>query len=336
MPASECEVDVKSQKPKGYGFLAKGNPYKTGICRRLTHASGRKLYVVKGGNKIVGLRAPHDIISKVHQQDKETKATRRAAVERRDGATEATFKEAILKDFPKIPEDSLRTILQHTLKKRSGRVGRTGTRDMTSKVRLAVTAHIRHKYTDYDTLLKRNQKRMQHPQARQLVHPEIVRILRDWRGGKATRPPKSKQTAPTTHNKKQDTPQRAQSAEKKNPSTTKTASHRPNGKSSVSSGSERQEARRLPSVQPAPGRRLRVQTRSMRALGEQNRSFEQLDVSPNDKDNPIVLDSSASEESEAPDNCSDFDSLDGFIVQDGFDDSDDDDTDLELRLEDYE
>ncbi|KAK1251696.1 hypothetical protein MKX07_007175 [Trichoderma sp. CBMAI-0711] len=166
--------------PKGYGFLKKGNPFMTALCRRKTHEARKTLYVVSSRGQQQGLRAPKWIIHQVFAEEKASRERRRGAVKRRDAATQDAFEAAILKGFPRIPKKDLTTVLKRTLRKRSGRVGRTATLDLDKKAYLAVQAHVRHCHTDYDRLTKESRDR---DAARRAIRDKVSNLLVEW-GGK--------------------------------------------------------------------------------------------------------------------------------------------------------
>lgn len=80
--------------------------------------------------------------------------------------------------FPKIPDDDLRQVVDHAWKQNSNRVGTNKTMSLPDKVQLAVIARIRHKYTDYDILLKS----FDWATARKTIEPYCVQKLMEWRG----------------------------------------------------------------------------------------------------------------------------------------------------------
>lgn len=174
----EITISVTDPWPKGYAFLRKGDRYKTLHCRKMTHASGRALYVVMSPTKTqLGLRAPSSIIQKVAAQAKATSSTRRAAVQKRDAATILQAEKMLLAQYPRIPEADKSLVLKHSFKKNSGRVGRTGTLKWDKKVQLAVSAHIRHRHTKYDDLLKNGVER---EEARKMIRDEALKLSRKW------------------------------------------------------------------------------------------------------------------------------------------------------------
>ncbi|KAL7938762.1 hypothetical protein V8C35DRAFT_289117 [Trichoderma chlorosporum] len=180
----EPTVSPETPMPKGYGLLKKGNTFMTALCRKKTHAAGKTLYVVTKSGKPEGLRAPIWILQQVRSEEKATREKRRGAVQRRDAATEDTFEKAIQRLFSKIPKQDLATILKRTLRKRSGRVGRTGKLDLDKKAYLAVQAHARHCHTDYDKILARESQ--DRDAARRAIRDEVSRLLIEWGGDPAT------------------------------------------------------------------------------------------------------------------------------------------------------
>lgn len=163
--------------PKAYGFLPKGNRYKTLHCRKLTHKAARPLYIVLENKKQIGLRAPLAILDKVHKQAKQTLSTRRAATNKRDATDIAKASAEVEKQFPQMPQDERETVLKHGFKKHSGRVGRTNSIPLSRKVLLAVIAHVRHRHTAYDALLDQGIDR---EDARKSTRKDIERLLQKW------------------------------------------------------------------------------------------------------------------------------------------------------------
>ncbi|KAH6639055.1 hypothetical protein C7974DRAFT_125604 [Boeremia exigua] len=178
MPTNEVTVCSSATMPKGYGFLAKGIPYKTLHCRKLTRDADKILYVVVDAKKRqLGLRVPKFILRQVHQQANETLSSRRAAVKKRDTSFIQAVASEVGDRFPKIPEEEKAALLKHAFKKHSRRVGRAGTVPLPRKVLLAIIAHVRHRHTKYDTLLAQG---MERTTARKIVNRKIESVMRDW------------------------------------------------------------------------------------------------------------------------------------------------------------
>ncbi|KAF1839482.1 hypothetical protein BDW02DRAFT_486979 [Decorospora gaudefroyi] len=84
---------------------------------------------------------------------------------------------AVREMFPKIPEADLQAIVTHAFQKGTRRVGNAKELSLPRRVQLAVVAHIRHTYTDYDKLLKTGGW----AEARAKVeHVSLAKIL-EWR-----------------------------------------------------------------------------------------------------------------------------------------------------------
>ncbi|KAF1918742.1 hypothetical protein BDU57DRAFT_443251 [Ampelomyces quisqualis] len=173
----EITVSPDTPMPKGYAFVPKGTAYKTLHCRKLTQEAGESLYVVVDKKKTLGLRAPQAIVSAVHSKAKDTLATRRAAVQKRDDADISKATTELQKQFPAIPGADKGLVLKHGFKKHSGRVGRTGSLPLHKKVMLAVIAHIRHMHSNYDALLRAGQPR---EAARKATWKTIEGVMREW------------------------------------------------------------------------------------------------------------------------------------------------------------
>lgn len=118
------------------------------------------------------------------EADSETRARRRereaARREKLDDKYIAEFAQAIRNDFPGIPKGVEIKIAEHACLKHSGRVGRSAAAKSfePDAIFLAVRAHIRHAYTDYDELLFKHDDRHL---ARAKVKDRVEEILDGWR-----------------------------------------------------------------------------------------------------------------------------------------------------------
>jgi hypothetical protein len=81
--------------------------------------------------------------------------------------------------FPHCPKGRELEIAEHACRKYSGRVGRSASAKAFDEkaIRLAVIAHIRHRETDYDSLLTRGFDRAD---ARGMLKGKIDEILQKW------------------------------------------------------------------------------------------------------------------------------------------------------------
>jgi hypothetical protein len=110
---------------------------------------------------------------------KETEKSRASATKARDTKFLDQGRELLQQQFPLMPEDVLDVILEHAFQKGSGRVGRTGTLTDSHKAQLAVEAHVRHKYTPYESMLENGVSRYL---ARRKVLSTVQTIRKAWEG----------------------------------------------------------------------------------------------------------------------------------------------------------
>ncbi len=90
------------------------------------------------------------------------------------------FARRVREHFPKCPEGREKVIAEHACLKYSGRVGRSaGAKSFELEmVRLAVMAHVRHRETNYDSLLGKGWYR---GEARAQVKDRVEAVLESWR-----------------------------------------------------------------------------------------------------------------------------------------------------------
>ncbi|KAF1362815.1 hypothetical protein EJ07DRAFT_106507 [Lizonia empirigonia] len=84
---------------------------------------------------------------------------------------------AVREMFPKIPEADLSSIVNHAFEEGTNRVGNAKELSLARRVQLAVVAHIRHTYTEYDKMLKTGSWM----EARQKVEHVSLAKLKEWR-----------------------------------------------------------------------------------------------------------------------------------------------------------
>lgn len=92
--------------------------------------------------------------------------------------TDDQVRAAIRELFPNIPQEDVKEILGHAWEEGTRRVGNCTELSLARRAQLAVIARIRHKYTDYDHLLKTFDWRI----ARDMVQPYCVAKLMQWIG----------------------------------------------------------------------------------------------------------------------------------------------------------
>lgn len=134
----------------------------------------------------LGLRCPVEVYEVVLRDAASSAVGRRAAVEAKDSRDIEKARDAILRLFPHIPLASCQAVLDHGFQKRSGRVGRSTGLDDDEKVTLAIVAHVRHRMTPYDTLLRELDRDgvgegNRRETARAMIRGRLDDILNQWR-----------------------------------------------------------------------------------------------------------------------------------------------------------
>ena len=166
----------------------------TAVTRRATKYSS--LYVVVMKKSAVRKRSERQGILVEAEANRHAEAESAADAEKRgqqqkkaakrrekeDRAYIAAFAKAIALQFPGCPEEDAQEIAFHACQKYSSRVGRSAAAKQfdPTAIRLAVIAHIRHKYTKYDKLLARYDDRQE---ARSEVRGQIEDVLYQWERG---------------------------------------------------------------------------------------------------------------------------------------------------------
>jgi hypothetical protein len=187
--------------PTGWVFVPAGNAFRTrGVKQRGPHwvlLKRRKRYT-----ETLGILCPGKILDEVEEREGETRAAREKARERAENQRQRDeeryrqgFEEASLRylDFAPRYTSVARTIAHetaaHATVKRSGRVGRTSLLPLDEKVRLAVRAHLRHRYTSYEKEMGRRGFALDHEVARPIrwdAERAVDEFLRSRRRAQST------------------------------------------------------------------------------------------------------------------------------------------------------
>lgn len=134
-----------------------------------------------------GLLVERDALERAEQEclaDADARARRRdrEAVRRNelDQQYVESFAKRICKIFPRCPQGAEVVIAEHACQKYSGRVGRSAAAKRLDEeaIELAVIAHIRHTYTQYDELLMKGFPRWE---AREQVREAIAQQMAEWK-----------------------------------------------------------------------------------------------------------------------------------------------------------
>ena len=141
------------------------------------------------------MHCPKEVVEEVSANAAATALSRKQNVLMKDQRDQANARSAILRLFPRIPLQDVDIVLGHGFAKGTGRVGRTGTLSMDEKVTMAVTAHVRHTHTSYDSILsgqglRKGTKSGRRQEARAQIRHGQNAVLKSWRGSKAREAPK--------------------------------------------------------------------------------------------------------------------------------------------------
>jgi hypothetical protein len=161
------------------------------LTRRARRASRLSAVVIRfsrsrGRYERQGILVEQEALERAEREclaDAEARARRRgrdaALREAGDVELQARIASEIRRRFPGCPGERAETIARHTGARGSGRVGRSAAgRALDSQaIALAVAASVRHLDTRYDELLMSGVGRAE---ARELVRPDIERILASW------------------------------------------------------------------------------------------------------------------------------------------------------------
>jgi hypothetical protein len=171
-------------------FLPRGDAALTRRARKYSRLSAVvvRFSKARGRYERQGILVEPEAIEKAEQEclsdedqriaRREREATRRAA---QDEKLVAEMTESIRRLYPKCPAEEAEKIARHTAVRGSGRVGRSAAgRNLEERaLELAVAAWIRHRRTDYDTLLGSGHERFD---ARELVRHKVQEIIYLWKG----------------------------------------------------------------------------------------------------------------------------------------------------------
>ncbi|KAI9711443.1 MAG: hypothetical protein M1812_007188 [Candelaria pacifica] len=213
-------VTFSKSPPTGFLFIPTGNPNLTQRCKILSRLETSKIFTVSGSlgsrkNSIsreshrIGYHFTRSVVTKAcaelgldinevqeasHQRngplqrilEGDTSGARligkTARVELPQEVLNARARDAIKDLFPLIPDRDMQEIVACAFRKGSNKVGTADSLPLARRVQLAVVAHIRHVYTEYDNLLRTG------PwiEARKKVEEACVYRLVRWRGDEDT------------------------------------------------------------------------------------------------------------------------------------------------------
>ncbi|KAE8321040.1 hypothetical protein BDV39DRAFT_25294 [Aspergillus sergii] len=198
-------ISFEAKAPPGYTFIPAGNPQLTSACKEICRKDGLKVFAVTTTPHMhthnlsqhvhrIGYHFPSAIVATVcmdlglfltptgkampFQSIGYTQNRKRTNSESSQ-TTINTEARDVLKDlFPNIPDNDLNQIIKTAFQKGQRKVGTAVELPLARRAQLAVVAHIRHVYTDYDRLLKTTSFH----EARSIVEEPTLAKLVEWRG----------------------------------------------------------------------------------------------------------------------------------------------------------
>ncbi|KAF7595740.1 hypothetical protein BBP40_004871 [Aspergillus hancockii] len=198
-------ISFEAKAPPGYTFIPAGNPQLTSACKELCRKDGLKVFAVTTTPHMhthnlsqhvhrIGYHFPSAIVATVCMdlglyltpagkamafQGIGNTGSRQCINSDVSQTTINTEARDVLKDlFPNIPDNDLNQIIKTAFQKGQRKVGTAVELPLARRAQLAVVAHIRHVYTDYDRLLKTTSFH----EARSLVEEPTLARLVEWRG----------------------------------------------------------------------------------------------------------------------------------------------------------
>ncbi|KAJ0415540.1 hypothetical protein BJY00DRAFT_255896 [Aspergillus carlsbadensis] len=197
-------ISFEAKAPPGYTFIPAGNPHFTTACKELCRKDGMKVYAVSTTPHLhthglsqhvhrIGYHFPSAIVAAAcmdrglyltstgktvpfYSMGNDTGPAETNLVSQITINTEARD---VLKDlFPNIPDNDLNQIIKTAFQKGQRKVGTAVELPLARRAQLAVVAHIRHIYTNYDRLLKSTSFH----EARATVEQPTLAKLVEWRG----------------------------------------------------------------------------------------------------------------------------------------------------------
>lgn len=179
-------VSSGGEPPEGWVLIPTGNVARTRLAKNVPGA----LACVSGDGwhglgKTLGYYVPSTAAAEIDRllaesEGRRAKQRERSAAQRakREESYRGEFMEVLKELFPSIPDEDAGAIVRRATRVGSGKVGRASALDIGDKVTFAARAHARHKYTEYDSLLKAGWERNV---ARLRIQDDVNYMLDVWR-----------------------------------------------------------------------------------------------------------------------------------------------------------
>ncbi|QKX56456.1 uncharacterized protein TRUGW13939_03561 [Talaromyces rugulosus] len=198
-------IYFEAEAPPGYTFISAGNPKFTSVCKEMCRKHGLQVFAVTTtphqnthglSQQVhrVGYHFPSTVVATAcmelgfHLTEKgnvlsidnfnTASASCRSEAEFSQTIIDKEARDVIRDLFPNIPDDDTDQIIKTAFQKGQRKVGTAAELPLARRAQLAVVAHIRHIYTEYDQLLKKTSFQ----EARRRVEDSTLERLVQWRG----------------------------------------------------------------------------------------------------------------------------------------------------------
>ncbi|CAG8127022.1 unnamed protein product [Penicillium olsonii] len=198
-------ICFEAQAPSGYTFIPAGNPQLTTACKERCRNEGLQIHAVSTTPHHqthnlsqhvhrIGYHFPSTVVAAVCSElglyltstgktlpiyaMGRTENRSRAASEVSQVTINTDARNAMRDLFPNIPDQDLNQIIKTAFQKGQKKVGTATELPLARRAQLAVVAHIRHVYTNYDRLLKTTSF---HEARTTVEHPTLAKVI-EWRG----------------------------------------------------------------------------------------------------------------------------------------------------------
>lgn len=163
-PKTHVIYSESSVSEVGYGRVSVGNAFITRNVRKMTLEEGYDLYELmtpsgyKNCTSLDALYAPISIIQTVQNLSQESAEKRQRARERSEAKERKQAWQSFDKLFPRMPENEREAVFARAFEKRSGRIGHKKGFSMDSKVDLATRAHVKYRYTNFESIVEESKR----------------------------------------------------------------------------------------------------------------------------------------------------------------------------------
>ncbi|KAJ5691488.1 hypothetical protein N7488_012223 [Penicillium malachiteum] len=198
-------ICFEAKAPTGYTFIPAGNPHLTTACKERCRKENIQIYAVSTTPHLhthnlsqhvhrIGYHFPSTVVAAVCSElglyltnsGKAVPFHTLGSLANRPSSDPEASQEVInteardtIKDlFPNIPDKDLFQIIKTSFQKGQRKVGTASELPLARRAQLAVVAHVRHLYTDYDRLLKQGSF---HDARSAVEQPTLAKVVA-WRG----------------------------------------------------------------------------------------------------------------------------------------------------------